>query len=195
MTARRSFVALELEPQVVAALLGAGETLRKLAPTWRDEKWVAENNLHVTLKFLGTVKSGVLEALQSDLDGTLSRTHAFTMPLRGLRAIPSHGRRSMVWATLDDSEGRCARLAEQIDDAAAVHGIERDAKRFTPHVTLVRARKPRRLDAEALSSSNLVVAQRRASMSVLSATLFASTLTRTGPVYDRVATWRFMPDK
>jgi RNA 2',3'-cyclic 3'-phosphodiesterase len=191
MTARRGFVALELEQQVALELVLAVAELRLLLPNWRQDKWVAEQNLHVTLKFLGDMEPGNLETLRGGLDDVFADMKPFAMPLAGLRATPSHGRHSMIWATFEDPADRCAQMAASIDRLAEGFGVAADTRPIVAHVTLVRARKPKRLSAEALVSVNTHLAGRSVSMSVLSATLFASTLTRTGPVYERLANWAF----
>ena len=63
--------------------------------------------------------------------------------LESLRAVPRPGRASMLWCVPEDPLGRCARLAQVADDVAAQFGVERETRTFTPHVTLVRARRPR----------------------------------------------------
>jgi RNA 2',3'-cyclic 3'-phosphodiesterase len=191
VSGHRSFVAITLPPHVVDALLDIGEELRRVAPRWQDQKWVAENNLHITLKFLGNLETDGLHALRSDLGRAMARVSAFSLRLEGVRGVSSHGRRSMVWATFDDPEGKCEALASAVEQVAAVHGVDLDGRPFTPHVTLVRARKPLPLPSEALTSTNTELVARDISMSVPSATLFTSTLTRTQPVYEEVQTWLF----
>jgi 2'-5' RNA ligase len=188
----RCFVALELQPEIVSALVAAGSALRGAAPAWRDEKWVAEDNLHITLKFLGPVAEERIELLELALGVVLADQPAFSLRLAGLRAVPSAKRCSMVWAPFDDSpDPACQRLAEAVDAAIAEFGVEKESRRFAPHVTLARARRPHRLDEDALLAANTSLTCTNASMSVPSATLFASTLTRRGPIYERLARWQF----
>jgi RNA 2',3'-cyclic 3'-phosphodiesterase len=187
----RAFVAIELPGHVTAALLRAGEAIRRAAPDWRGEKWVAEDNLHVTLKFLGTIDEATVSALRSSLTSSLAAQRPFEMRLGGVQGASSRGRHAMLWATFSDPDGQCTSLAETVVAAASTHGIETERRPFIPHVTLVRARKARRLSVEALTLANALLAEQDISMSVLSATLFASTLTPSGPVYERVDTWAF----
>lgn len=192
MKGTRSFVALELPGHVTASLLDAGEAIRRTAPEWRDEKWVAKPNLHVTLKFLGSLDARTLDALRHSLTRSLATQEVFEMRLEGVQIAP-RTRHAMLWGTFSDSNGLCTALAATVEGVATSCGLERDERRFVPHVTLVRARKARRVFAEALTSANALLAEQDVSMSVLSATLFASTLTPRGPVYERLETWTFRP--
>ena len=193
MSGVRCFVALELPDETVAALTAAGAAIRDRAVEWRNEKWVAEENLHITLKFLGLVPDERVASLVDALEGAVADRRAFALRLAGARCVPSRGRCSMVWATFHDAaDDSCARLARGVDSAVAGFA-EPETRPFKPHVTLVRARKPHRLDPEALEAANEALACPDAFVSVLSATLFSSTLTRRGPIYERIARWEFEP--
>lgn len=192
MKGTRSFVALELPSHVTAALLDVGEAIRRTTPEWRPEKWVAAPNLHLTLKFLGNLDARALGALRDSLAEIIGTHEVFEMRLEGVQSAP-RTRHAMLWATFSDPDGRCAALAATIEAAAASCGLDRDERPFVPHVTLARARKARRQSAEALTSANALLSERNASMSVRSATLFASTLTPSGPVYERLDTWTLRP--
>jgi 2'-5' RNA ligase len=94
----------------------------------------------------------------------------------------------MLWARLAGDTERCELLASGFEGVLEeVVGIARDARAFRPHVTLARARRPRGVPAAALEAASAVLsdpatASGRA-MSVVSATLFASTLGPAGPTY------------
>lgn len=190
MSTTRCFVAVELPEEVRHGLVDARDAIVTAAPAWRNEKWVAEHNLHLTLKFLGGLEDAQLEGVRRAVDENLARGVGFPMGVAGVRAVPRPRRCSMVWAPLDDPDGACAALAALVDSAAVASGLPADEeRRFKPHVTLVRARKPHSLSHEALTCADAALARRSLSMSVLSVTLFASTLTRTGPVYEAIDSW------
>lgn len=192
MSGVRCFVALELQPEIVGVLAAASSALRREAPAWRDEKWVAEDNLHITLKFLGPIAEDRIESLQFALATALADQRPFSLRLACVSAVPSAKRCSMVWASFDDSPDRaCERMADGVDATVAAFGVEKESRRFTAHVTLARARRPHRLHTDALLAANEALNCTNASMSVPSATLFASTLTRHGPIYQRLARWEF----
>ncbi len=83
-----------------------------------------------------------------------------------------------------------AAIATAVSDAAAAFGVSPENRPFVPHVTLVRARRPRALDPIALdaasASARSALGQKRV-MSVVQATLYKSTLTRAGAVYESLA--------
>ena len=183
----RCFVAIELPSQALLALDAASGAIRELDPTWANEKWAASDVLHVTLKFLGDVNEALLDHLRQELSAAFSREPVFDLELTGLRSVPETGLASMIWATVEDPSGGCKRLARVADHVAVRYGITPESRDFVPHVTLVRARGRRHVEADVLLQAGKrsgLAAQ--VSMSVLSATLFSSTLTPRGPKHQRL---------
>jgi RNA 2',3'-cyclic 3'-phosphodiesterase len=188
----RSFVAIELDPRVQATLNRAHQAVDQYAPAWAGEKWVAQENLHITLAFLGDLDGVTLSELNARLSVTLQGRSAFPLELEGVAAMPPTGRHTMLWATFADPSGFCSELAAAVADAASECGITLAEKPFTPHVTLVRARRPRRMAPEVIRAISAALTANPISMSVASATLVSSTLTPHGPIYERLAAWSFI---
>lgn len=189
MKGTRSFVAIELDDRVRHALGEAREATVRRAPEWADEKWVAAENLHITLAFLGDLDASKLSEVSQRLSAALPSLPPFSLGLGGVAAIPPKGRHTMLWATFTDSGARCEELASTVAAAASQCGITLADRPFAPHVTLVRSRRPRRMSPEVIAVISAGIADERISMSVASATLYASTLTPRGPVYERLAQW------
>lgn len=111
--------------------------------------WVAAENLHVTLKFLG----GVDESRLAEIGAALAQAvtvPAFEVGVRGLGAFPSAARARVLWAGAPGSAAFTT-LADDVDRALAALGFPPEERGFTPHVTLGRVREPRRNDALAVA--------------------------------------------
>jgi len=180
----RCFVAADLPPHTMAALSHAAALLADGAPGWRGEKWVAPDLFHVTIAFLGAIDDAAT-------DGTFARLAAVTrdfMPLSlrpsGVRAVPGLHHASMIWALLDEPDGSMGPLRDALLAAA---GCEPDPRSFSPHVTFVRARRPRSVHADVIAAADAVLShsgkQPDGSVSVPALTVYSSTLGPTGPTY------------
>lgn len=180
----RVFAAVELTDEVRETFVGAGSAFLELAPDWAGEKWVSPNSLHVTLVFLGDVPDGRLPHAVAALVATASAHTPFVLAADGVASVPGGARSRMLWGRLADPVGLAAGLAADVRASLAPWTAHSDAKPFRPHVTLVRARRPRVAPPDALAAANAHVSDAAASMSVGCVTLFASTLTRTGPIYE-----------
>lgn len=110
----------------------------------RAVAWVAPGNLHLTLKFLGSVEEERIDAIVAALRGAVSDAAAFEAVVNGLGAFPTPTRPRVVWAGMREGAQAMITLAGRVDAALATLGFPREARPFSPHVTLGRVRVPRR---------------------------------------------------
>jgi 2'-5' RNA ligase len=128
----------------------------------RDAAWVARDNVHLTLKFLGGVEAARLDALAGALAGATRACQAFDLTVRGLGAFPTPRRPRVLWAGVDEGGAHVATLARRVDEALQALGFVPEPRAFTAHATLGRLRVPRadpRL-AEALAAGGMYGRQR-----------------------------------
>ncbi len=178
----RAFVGVPVIENDLAGFTQARAHIIRACPDWTSEKWVPPENLHLTLKFLGDIDLRMLDRLIDELSQPITQK-GFQLPLKSLEAHPSSGRAGMIWAAFMDPHGRAAALHHHVDEIAAHRGIVSERRAFRPHVTLVRARRPRRVSREVLISAAGCVQ----SMSVLGVTVYTSTLTSRGAQYQEMA--------
>jgi 2'-5' RNA ligase len=180
----RCFIAVELSPSVKEVLLTAGTLIRELDADWAGEKWVTAETMHLTLRFLGELDASAVNALSEEFGFAAAGIAPFELRFNQLKAMPRSSRASMIWATTADETGRRRELAQEAEFAAKATGIVRASHTFNPHVTLVRARRPRQLLPGTLAQvARVADSASWPTMSVLSVTLYSSTLTRTGPTH------------
>lgn len=151
----------------------------------RDVAWVARDNVHLTLKFLGGVETSRLDAVVGALAGVAAGCRPFDLTVRGLGAFPSPARPRVLWAGTGEGAAPAAMLARRVDDALVALGFAPEPRAFAAHVTLGRVRAPRsnpRL-AEALAGGATFGRQR-----VDRLTLMRSELSRGGARHSELAT-------
>jgi 2'-5' RNA ligase len=186
----RCFLALTLPGGLTRSLVSARERFLAQAPGWAGEKWVPAPNLHVTVAFLGDLDDGVVETAERHLVEATRGFPAFELHLTGAAAVPSPRAATMLWATLDDAEGRLLALHDALMTALPEAGFDRRG-RLRPHVTLVRARTPRRAEVRSVAAASALLdaagKEPDGVVSVRSVTLFSSTLRPTGPEYREIA--------
>ena len=153
-----------------ARLAEAVERLRPLAP---GVAWVARDNVHLTLKFLGNVETARLGEVERALAAAAAARPAFDLDVQGLGAFPTRTRARVLWAGVSAGAAETAALAAAVDDALAALGFAREGRTFAAHVTLGRVREPRahpRL-AEALDVATAFGHQRVARISLMKSEL------------------------
>lgn len=188
----RVFIGIDLDDTWRSALSAGCEAIRQADEKWINQKWVPEENLHMTLKFMGDVPDESVEFLGPDLEVALADMRAFSLPVaKFIYPAPERRKATMLWTTLRDPDDAAAGLLSRIEDVAADYGVVPESRFFNPHITLVRTRAPRAFSAE--EPANAAITQVLGpidSMSVGEVTVFASTLTRATPAYRRLATIR-----
>jgi 2'-5' RNA ligase len=188
----RCFVAVTLSPDTVLLLHDARMAFIDAAPEWAGEKWVRPENLHLTLKFADALPDAAVEDVMRALRSACAEVAPFRLTLSDVRPVPSAERAQMLWSTIGGDTGPCAALALDIDRVLAdgFH-VPFDRRTFQPHITLARARTHRRAPAQAIAAAVARIASGKETdrfVSVLSVTLFSSTLGPGGPCYETLGT-------
>ena len=116
--------------------------IERLRPTSRDVAWVSPGNLHLTVKFLGNVAPERIDAVVAVLTDAVAGLGVFDAAIRGLGAFPSLARPRVIWAGVTVGTGAMVEVARRVDEALAAVGFSREARPFSPHVTLGRVRRP-----------------------------------------------------
>jgi 2'-5' RNA ligase len=132
----RTFIALEIPPEIQNAIASSTTSLRNSLPK-PVVRWVAKQNLHVTLKFLGDVSPANLDQLVETLRHESARHAGFSMPVGRLGAFPSSRRARIIWIGLGTSAALDA-LQRGVEAAAGQLGYAREDRPFSPHLTIGR---------------------------------------------------------
>lgn len=185
----RAFFAIALPDPAREALALARDTILDSDPSWAGEKWVEPANLHITALFLGEMTENGLRDAADAAYGALADMTPYLVSIDSVQATPSLRAASMLWAISSTGSGPTAELASRL--ASACTSFEPPARHrdFTTHVTLCRTRERRRVSAETLTAaaSRLRSQGDSVNVSVVAVTLFTSTLTRRGPIYEQYA--------
>jgi 2'-5' RNA ligase len=164
----RVFVAIELPASTRQRLKDHIDRLRHALPDARAS-WSREENLHLTLKFLGDTPVSQIEILSQATKRAASSALPFEMILKGCGAFPPRGQPRVLWIGIEDISGELIKLQQALEDECAAAGFAREARPFHPHLTIARLRKPHGsqqlaarheemgFEAEAVNASELAV--------------------------------------
>ena len=134
----RLFLAINFPAAARREIATATEPLRECAP---ELGWVAEDRMHLTLKFLGDQPESRLADLSAALATTAGRHHELLMTVGGVGAFPNFRRARVVWMGVSQ-EPRLELLHHDIEVAFEALGCELEGRPFRPHLTLARVREP-----------------------------------------------------
>ncbi len=190
MAGIRSFIAIELTQDLLDGLIKVQDELR--ADEWTDEvRWVRRAGIHLTLKFLGDVPAGRIEAIGDGVAQALVGIHPFTVTAEGLGVFPNWRRPRVIWVGVGGDTEPLRVLQEQVEQAMAELGFEPERRPFHPHLTLGRVNQragsgyQRRL-GEALQAHDVgMVGQMR----VEEVSLMRSQLNPKGAIYTQLGAY------
>lgn len=138
----RIFIAIFPPPEVQATLFRAARDL----PIDGNVRQVRQENIHLTLKFLGETEKDSLENIRSILRETARRHEPIHIQLSGLGAFPSERKARVLWSGVEEGSARLSSLVADLEDGLYSLGFEREGRNYKPHATLGRVRgRPARL--------------------------------------------------
>jgi len=137
----RLFWALEIGAAARARAARVAAALRD-QPGDDGVRWVREESLHVTLRFLGATDPARVADLEREVGLATRGITPFSVSLAGAVLFPSP-RRARVVALELAPEAELGALAERVERGAVAAGFPAEARGFRPHLTIGRARDRR----------------------------------------------------
>lgn len=98
-------------------------------------RWQDEEQLHLTLRFVGEVDARTADDVADALE-TIAFP-PFELALRGVGAFDKRGRVHSLWAGVGESR-ELRTLQQKIERACQRCGLEPEHRKFAPHVTVAR---------------------------------------------------------
>lgn len=103
-------------------------------------RWQSDDQLHLTLRFIGEVDRHTAEDVAAALDAI--RAEAATIRLAGVGHFAHRGRVEALWAAVAPHDA-LARLHRKVDQACGRAGLAPERRAYLPHVTLARIARSR----------------------------------------------------
>jgi 2'-5' RNA ligase len=174
----RLFVAVEVPEKVKDAI-------EEAIQPWREEfpraRWAPRENWHVTLKFLGRTWPRLADWVPQQVEAAASGVEPFHTRVTGVGGFPSPAKARVVWAGLDDENGRAAGLAASIE-GGLLEEFPAEKRVFHPHLTVARSDPPVKLPPD-FAETPLLTEEWEVDQVVL----FRSQLRRPAPLYEPLA--------
>lgn len=128
MSTHRLFVALRPPRAIREMLISAMHGVS-------GARWQSEEQLHLTLRFIGEVDRHRAEDIAAALGAIYAP--AVTARIAGVDLFERHGRPHMLWAGVEPHEPLGA-LHRKVDQLLARVGVAPETRAFLPHITLAR---------------------------------------------------------
>lgn len=133
----RLFVAINFSQSIRDRIWEATGSLRNEAFPVR---WVDPQLLHLTIKFVGSVRPDHVPALKTAVTGLASRTCRFSMSITGVGGFPTPKEPHTIWLGCEGVP-TLELLQHDVERECAALGFPLEGRPFRPHITLGRVRK------------------------------------------------------
>ncbi len=175
----RLFVAIDLPDSVK-------ERLALLCCGLPGARWVAPEQIHLTLRFIGEVDGGLFLDIRDALTEIAGKS--FSLGLSGVGFFPPRGKPRVVWVGLQKNES-LLKLRNRMESRLVDVGLEPEGRKFSPHITLARLKKTPTIKIVRFLESHSHFCT--SSFSVENFHLYSSVLGRKGAVHRIEASYRF----
>ncbi|NQV04022.1 MAG: RNA 2',3'-cyclic phosphodiesterase [Candidatus Omnitrophica bacterium] len=179
----RAFIAVEIDPLNKKRL---SELISCLKKSDTLVKWVNENQMHLTLKFLGNIEETKAQEVSRVLESITKDFKAFTISLSKIGAFPNINKPRVIWVAIDEGKDTLKLLADKIESGLEKIGFAKEKREFKAHLTLGRIKSLKNISqlTEIIQKTDFQ-SQGKIKISVL--ILFQSTLTSKGAIYAPLA--------
>jgi|YelNatPaOPRAMG01_1025707.scaffolds.fasta_scaffold05506_3 2'-5' RNA ligase len=130
----RAFIAIPFEEEAKSAILNVIENLKASIKT--NVRWVARDNIHLTLKFLGYINEQQLNRAKHAMDD-LKDINAFKIDLLQIGCFPSISSPRIIWIGIKQQDN-----VKQLFDIIErhIHDINKEDRTFSAHITIGRVK-------------------------------------------------------
>jgi len=178
----RLFIAVNLSSEIKQSIRDALDRFPISDPPWR---WVKDDALHITLKFLGETPEERIPAIIAHIEKACIGHRRFRIRLAHLGGFPNLNKPRVLFYQVVEGGQTLAGLAGDIDRSLAEGlGVAGEKRPFRAHVTVARIKRPLPREITSRFAEAPVLAS--ADQSVCSVDLMRSELHREGARYSPV---------
>jgi 2'-5' RNA ligase len=135
----RTFICIEIPETIKGRIDSLQHELRRLGA---QVSWTRPSNIHLTIKFLGDVAATRIEDVKRAVERAAAGRPAFEIEVGGTGCFPAPRNPRVLWVGLTAIPGPLRDLHSALESELAREGFPKEAKKFSPHLTIGRVRNP-----------------------------------------------------
>lgn len=133
----RAFIAINLPADLKDSLESKLLHLKKISS---GAKWVRKENLHITLKFLGTTEEAQIAAITDVLQEVSLKYKSFEIAYEETGGFPNIRRPKVIWIGIRDKSA-LIEIGSEIEEKLEKLGFPKESRKFSPHLTVARVKE------------------------------------------------------
>jgi 2'-5' RNA ligase len=186
---KRIFFAVDLDHQMNEKIIEFEGQLRHRLKHARI-LWSPLENLHVTLKFLGSVEVDRIDSLVQAVGHATHGFEPFQVIAQGLGGFPNEDRARIIWVGIEDPESSLLTLATLLDEKLTQFGFGPEERVYRPHLTIGRVKER---SVRLREANQLVPTVEFGSTRIEAIHLYESMTRPAGAIYQKLTTLSLIP--
>ena len=142
MSSMRAFIAVEIDPKAKQKI---SEFISILKKSEADVKWATEDQMHLTLKFLGNIYKDKIQGISDAISTISNNFKSFTINFSEIGAFPNINHPRVIWLGINKGSESLKILNNKIESALEKLGFTKESRKFEPHLTLARIRSSKNI--------------------------------------------------
>ena len=134
----RSFLAFEIPTEIRDTVSFIYNGLKN---TDLNVRWVKEENIHITLVFMGNVDEKDIDPMGRLLEKACNKYGPFLIRVKGVGVFSSIRSPRVLWIGMEGDIERMRHFRDRIQKDLKRFGIKEEKRRFSPHLTVGRFKR------------------------------------------------------
>ncbi|MFC1708516.1 RNA 2',3'-cyclic phosphodiesterase [Candidatus Omnitrophota bacterium] len=177
----RTFIALEISDGVKEQISQIQEKFKQTESL--KAKWVAKENVHLTLKFLGDTQLKHVEKIKDKLKECLQNEKAIDCNLSNIGVFPNERFTRVIWVSIKGGDAQIIDMAKKLDKTLCKLGFKKEKREFKTHITICRPKQILEYNQFKATLDKINRDFQPKSFSINKVSFFESKLTPQGPIY------------
>ncbi len=131
----RTFIAIELPEKIIYTISKVQEEIKSYGLKIR---WVRPENIHLTLKFLGDIKTADTEKVARAVSESATGYPALSLAVKGIGVFPGIKKPRVLWLGISKQLDLLTALQKTLDEKLEAMGFPKEKRPFRGHLTLGR---------------------------------------------------------
>ncbi len=182
----RSFLAFELPEEIKNTVSFIYNGLKSYS---LDIKWVKEENIHLTVVFMGNINEKNLISIEEVVKESCDKYAPFTIRAKGIGIFSSIRKPRVLWIGIEGDIERMGNFRNRLQKKLKSFGIKEETRKFSPHLTLGRFKKGFNKTDKLIKLMPKFQEIVSSSVILKELTLFKSDLKPEGAIYTKLNSW------
>lgn len=144
----RAFIAIELPVKIVFSI---SQIQERIATYGFKIRWIRPENIHLTLKFLGDIKTADIDKIGGVMDESVRGHAPISLKAKGIGVFPGIKRPRVIWTGVSGEVNQLFGLQKRLEDNLDGLGFPKENRPFKAHLTFGRVKN--RLDPKRLGDA------------------------------------------